>query len=68
MSDQESIPRITPQELQQRLQGGDRIAIVDVRSSTAFAQSHLPGAILIPRDALPGPLPPPGEVDAVACY
>lgn len=48
--------RLTPQELQ--VQSGDTPApqVVDVRSAEEFAAGHVPGALHIPLDELPGRL------------
>jgi len=47
MSEQE-IPRVTPQEVKRRLDQGEAMLILDVRSLAAYERSHLPGSISIP--------------------
>ncbi|RMF32059.1 MAG: rhodanese-like domain-containing protein [Chloroflexi bacterium] len=42
------VPEITPAELRARLEQGDRLQIVDVRTEAEFARGHLPGAINLP--------------------
>ncbi|GAA4368302.1 hypothetical protein GCM10023185_40940 [Hymenobacter saemangeumensis] len=39
---------ISPQELQQRLQAGEDLQLVDVREPREFDYCHLPGSVLIP--------------------
>jgi adenylyltransferase/sulfurtransferase len=46
------IDEITPHDLQNRLQNGDRPTLVDIRERDEFAQGHLPGAVFIPRGFL----------------
>ena len=48
------IARITPEELQTKLAGGEPLVVVDLRSSVAFAEDpvRLPGAVHIPPDEL----------------
>ncbi len=41
-------PRITPEALQKRLDAGEPILIVDVRSAEAYAAGHIDGAISLP--------------------
>jgi len=55
--------QLTPQELQQRLQRGDRPFILDVRQPEEFQISRLPGSTLIPLAELPSRL---GELDPAA--
>lgn len=42
------VPRITPEELEEKLDGGDGVVVVDVRSEEAFDRRHIKGAISIP--------------------
>lgn len=46
------ITEISPQELKQRLDNGEELAVVDVRERDEFVQGHLPGATFIPRGYL----------------
>jgi len=45
-------PRITTQELADRIRSGSAPAILDVRSDGEFADGHIPGAIHIPHGDL----------------
>ncbi len=52
------IPRISPHEVAERLDGGERVAFVDARSAHAYeaASEQLPGSIrLSPDDPSPAP-------------
>jgi len=42
------VPRVTVRDLKARLDGGEAIIIVDVRSKESYDQEHIPGAIHIP--------------------
>ncbi|MFN8459490.1 MAG: rhodanese-like domain-containing protein [Anaerolineae bacterium] len=43
------VQKVTPQELNQRLQNGEKLIIVDVRSSQEYRQDgHIRGSRLIP--------------------
>lgn len=44
---------VAPQELQARLQAGEKLVIVDVREPWEYAQGHIRGAQLLPLGALP---------------
>lgn len=46
------ISEMSPQELKQRLDAGEDLAIIDVRERDEFVQGHLPGATFIPRGYL----------------
>ncbi len=50
------IPRLTPQQVVERLDQGDRIAFVDARSGAAFehATHQIPGSIRIAPDQVDG--------------
>jgi rhodanese-related sulfurtransferase len=50
------IPRITPQEVAERIRHGDAIAFVDARSPKAHdaATAQIPGSVRVP----------PGDIDA----
>ena len=45
---QSDVPRITPEELKDRLDNGEAILVVDSRSSSAFEMEHIAGAISVP--------------------
>ena len=52
-----------PTELQQRIERGDKLTIIDVRSPELYAKSHIPGAINIPASLVAAKrLPALGEV------
>ncbi len=42
------VPRISPEDLKARLDKGEQILIVDVRSVRAFKVQHIEGAISVP--------------------
>ena len=44
---------ITKQQVQQHLQNGNKITIIDVRSEEEYDEKHIPEAINIPLDELP---------------
>lgn len=44
---------IAPSALEARLNNGERLLIVDVRSSAAYSTAHIPSAINMPLDLLP---------------
>jgi predicted sulfurtransferase len=46
--DQDAAPRIAPSVLKERLDDGDGLLVVDARSSDAYAEAHIPGAISVP--------------------
>ena len=43
---------LTPERLQQRLEAGEHLVLVDIRERYAYEQGHIPGAINIPYDQL----------------
>lgn len=45
------------QELLQRQAAGEKVLVVDVRSTEEFAAGHVPGAINLPHDTLTGSEP-----------
>jgi len=54
---------VSPADLQGRIDAGERITVVDVRSAILFQKGHLPGAINIPATLIPQKdLPPLGTV------
>lgn len=46
------IPTITMSELRCKLDGGERLVLVDALAPMVFAHSHLPGAINLPASAV----------------
>jgi rhodanese-related sulfurtransferase len=50
----DEVPRITAQELKQRMDTGEALTVIDVRNPQAWAQSDtmIPDAIRIPLDQL----------------
>lgn len=48
----QSIPEVTPNDLQSRLQDGEQIVLIDVREPDEFARGKIPGAYTIPRGVL----------------
>jgi rhodanese-related sulfurtransferase len=42
------VPRISPEELKNRLDNGEDILVVDVRSTSSFEYGHIAGAISVP--------------------
>ena len=54
---------ISPAQVQQLLNSGEKITFVDVRLNVLFQKGHIPGAINIPSQLVPEkPLPPLGRV------
>lgn len=49
----EDIPQITPEELAERQQRGERFVILDSRTIPEYEASHLPGAYAVPGGQLP---------------
>lgn len=49
---QNEVPRIAPSVLKQRLDAGERLLVVDARSSGEHAEAHIPGAISVPLSEL----------------
>ena len=45
---QDDVPRISAQELKNRLDRGDEILVVDARSAGEYAERHVEGAISVP--------------------
>jgi hypothetical protein len=48
LTNQRYVPRIAPEDLKGRLDNGEAILIVDVRSVNAFKTQHIAGAISVP--------------------
>jgi rhodanese-related sulfurtransferase len=54
---------VSPDQVRQRLDSGEKITFVDVRSKSLFQNGHIPGAINIPSQLVPEKqLPPLGHV------
>lgn len=51
--------KITAEEAYARMNGGDPVVVVDVRTAEEYAEKHIPGAILIPNEEI-GTKPPAG--------
>ncbi|MCG6201951.1 rhodanese-like domain-containing protein [Psychromonas antarctica] len=49
---QAQISQITPQELYNKIESGQPIVILDVRTAQEFSQGHIQGAVNIPYDQL----------------
>jgi len=47
-----NVPRISPEELKEKLDAGTEVVVVDVRSKEEFDQGHIPGAISIPYEEI----------------
>jgi rhodanese-related sulfurtransferase len=49
------IARITPQQLEAKLRGKERVALLDVRRVEAWASdpAHIPGAVWVPLEEVP---------------
>jgi rhodanese-related sulfurtransferase len=54
---------LSPEMLEQWLAEGQEIRILDIRGPAAFAAGHLPGAVNVPLERLPGAL---GQLDRSA--
>jgi rhodanese-related sulfurtransferase len=48
--------QITPGEVKQRLDSGEKLRLVDVRETFEFQQAHIEGSELIPMRTVPGAL------------
>ncbi len=48
---------MTPQEAKARMDSGDDLLVVDVRTPAEYAQGHIPGALLVPNETI-GAAPP----------
>ena len=59
----ETVFAISPQQLQEMLDRGDEVTIIDIRSTVLYTEGHIPGAISIPSALITGKrLPPIGAV------
>ncbi len=63
--------KITAEEAKARMDSGDPVVIVDVRTPAEFAESHIPGAINVPNeeilDQMPEALPDKGAELLIYC-
>jgi rhodanese-related sulfurtransferase len=59
---------ITPTELKERLDGNEKVLLVDVRESWEFEICRIAGAKLIPMGTIPANLQALDTDDAVICY
>lgn len=60
----ESLPfEITPQQVQQRLQAGEKLCLIDVRELMEYQTARIEGASLVPMGTVPSRL---GELEAQA--
>ena len=48
----QTVPEVSPADLQSRLSGGEQIVVIDVREPEEFARGKIPGAYTIPRGVL----------------
>ena len=63
-----TLPTITVDELQRKLESGERLVIVDALPPMSFAHSHLPGAINMPPERVdPKRIPDPDAEIVVYC-
>ena len=59
------VPRITPQELKEKLDADEDVIVVDTRSRKEYDSVHIPGALSIPISEIEerhGELPQEGEI------
>lgn len=50
------VPRISVEELKERLDNGEEIVVVDTRSTSSYDIEHIPGAISMPSTNIESPL------------
>src|SRR5690606_12339174 len=50
---QRKTPHLTPEEVVERRQKGERIIVLDSRTRTEYERSHVPGAYSVPGGELP---------------
>ena len=50
---------ITPDELNRRIQAGEKVTLIDVRANAVFKEGHIPGAINVPAALAPQKQLPP---------
>jgi rhodanese-related sulfurtransferase len=46
------VQEITPDQVMERLEGGEELVVLDVREPHEFAKGHVPGAVNVPRGLL----------------
>ncbi len=63
MSDTQLPLEVTPQEVRQRIDAGDKCVLIDVREPHEHQQAHIDGALLIPMNTVPARLQ---ELEALA--
>ena len=44
--------RITPEKAKERIDSGDPVVILDVRTPAEFKEEHIPGALLLPNESI----------------
>lgn len=49
--------KITPQQARERMESGDPVVIVDVRTQAEYDAGHIPGAILVPNEQIGQEMP-----------
>ena len=59
---------ITPRELKERLDRGEKVLLVDVREPHEYAICHIEGATLLPMGSIPANLQKLDVDDDVICY
>lgn len=52
----QTVPKITPEELQTRMESGD-IVVLDVRDANSYLAGHIPGSFHIPLEFIQSQLP-----------
>jgi 3-mercaptopyruvate sulfurtransferase SseA len=67
-ADISEVPRITAEQVKQRLDAGINLVIVDVRSAEDFEDLHIAGALSIPEEEIAGRLIELYPYDEVVTY
>ena len=62
------IPRISAEEVKAKSDAGVNLVIIDSRSETSYAQSHIAGAISIPVSVMVEPYSDLGSYDEIITY
>lgn len=52
----DNVPRMTPEELRQRIDRGE-VTVIDVRDANSYMASHIPGSLHIPFASVEGEIP-----------
>lgn len=47
------VEEVSPEEVKERIDNGDGVQVVDIRSESEFSRGHIPGAVNIPMNRLP---------------